>query len=128
MSKTSLEQTIAEAAQIFAAQVIDAVKGATVQELIAMHGATSTSTQSGRRPEMSDPSAAAPVKKVKNYPKCAYPGCNKNRFVRGKGFCGEHWRLWKNGKIKSAEYYKAQAAAPQKGAKKAVKRGRASKK
>jgi hypothetical protein len=42
---------------------------------------------------------------VKNYPKCAYPGCTKNRFVRGKGFCGDHWRMWLAGKIKSAEEY-----------------------
>ena len=51
---------------------------------------------------------APAVKKrvVRNYPKCAYPGCGNNRFVRGKGFCGEHWRMWKAGKIKAADKYK----------------------
>ena len=34
-----------------------------------------------------------------SYPKCEYPGCDRNRFVRGKGYCGEHWRLWKDGQI-----------------------------
>jgi len=43
---------------------------------------------------------------VKNYPKCAYPKCNKNRFPRGKSFCGEHWRQWKASKIKAASTYK----------------------
>ena len=41
----------------------------------------------------------------RGYPKCAYPGCGENRFVRGKGFCGEHWKQWKAGEIESAEYY-----------------------
>jgi hypothetical protein len=42
----------------------------------------------------------------RNYPKCAFPGCKKNRFPRGEGFCGEHWRLWKSKKIKDAASYK----------------------
>ena len=42
---------------------------------------------------------------VENYPKCAYPGCNKNRFPRGKGFCGEHWKMWVKGKISDAGHY-----------------------
>ncbi len=55
--------------------------------------------------------AAKPLKKkrvVKNYPQCAFPKCNSNRFPRGKGFCGEHWRMWLAGKIKDASTYKPQ--------------------
>jgi hypothetical protein len=52
----------------------------------------------GRKPGRK-PAAAkvvkAPAKKkrvVKNYPKCSVPGCGKNRFPRGKGMCGEHYK------------------------------------
>ncbi|MCP4680030.1 MAG: hypothetical protein GY854_31975 [Deltaproteobacteria bacterium] len=58
----------------------------------------------------------APKKKkrvVKNYPKCAYPRCTNNRFPRGKGFCGDHWRQFVAGKIKAADTFK-KAAKPAK--------------
>jgi uncharacterized Zn finger protein len=44
-------------------------------------------------------------KKAANYPKCAFPGCPKNRFPRGKGFCGEHFRMWLAGEIAAAAEY-----------------------
>jgi len=118
MPKSKLEKAIAEAAQGFALQVIEAVKGATLQELIALQEGTAPKRRGrkpGRKPGPKPKAAAkkkaaakAPAKKkrvVKNYPKCAYPGCSKNRFPRGKGFCGEHWKLFESGKIKSADYY-----------------------
>ncbi|MDD5307045.1 MAG: hypothetical protein PHU25_06960 [Deltaproteobacteria bacterium] len=56
--------------------------------------------------------AAAPAKKkkrvVKDYPKCAYPGCDRNRFVRGRGFCGLHWKMWMDGRISDASHYHKQ--------------------
>ncbi len=44
-------------------------------------------------------------KKAANYPMCAYPGCGKNRYPRGKGFCGEHFRMWLAGEIASADEF-----------------------
>jgi hypothetical protein len=110
-------------------EIVEAVKGASLQELIALQGekpkrrgrkpgpkpkkkpGPKAKRGPGRPPKAGKKKAAAKktVKKkrvVKNYPKCAYPRCNKNRFPRGKGFCGDHWRQWKAGKIKDAEHYK----------------------
>jgi hypothetical protein len=66
----------------------------------------------GRKPKAAKaakaPAAAKTKKKrvVKNYPKCAFPSCGKNRFVRGKGFCGEHFKQFQDGKIQDAASYK----------------------
>jgi hypothetical protein len=115
-----LEKQIEEAAAMFALQVIEAVKSATVQELMALHAQGSEAPlpkkrgrKPGPKPQVEVEVEAEPQAKVdgrknrvvKNYPKCAYPKCNNNRFPRGQGFCGEHWRLWKAGKIKSAAEY-----------------------
>jgi hypothetical protein len=113
MARKTLEKAIASAAKDFALQIIDAVKGATLQELIALQ--EGKPVRRGRKPGRPAKKKAAKktVKKkrvVKNYPKCAYPKCNKNRFPRGKGFCGNHWRQWKAGKIKAASTYKKPAA------------------
>ncbi|MCU0662624.1 MAG: SWIM zinc finger family protein [Myxococcota bacterium] len=45
-----------------------------------------------------------PAKKPKEsvprkFPTCVFPGCDKNRFVRGRGYCGEHWKRWQQGEI-----------------------------
>ncbi len=117
MAKTDLEQTIENASNEFALFIINAVKSATLQELIALQ-----SDGAPRRPERQSgfkpgptpwspeaPVDAAPVRRkrvVKNYPKCAYPDCDKNRFPRGKGFCGEHWRQFEAGQIESADHYR----------------------
>ena len=129
MSRTNLENAIQQAANDFALKIIDAVKGATLQELIALQS-REVPKKLGRKPgsrpgpkpgrksgpktvrkkkvQAATKKVAAANKKrvVRNYPKCAYPGCENNRFVRGKGFCGEHWREWKAGKIKAASKYK----------------------
>jgi len=130
--KASLEAAITKAAAGFAMEIIEAVKGASLQELLALQG--EKPKRRGRKPgpkpkkKVGRPKKAGAkrgpgrprkavakkavkptVKKkrvVKNYPKCAYPKCNKNRFPRGKGFCGDHWRQWKAGKIKDAASYK----------------------
>ncbi len=112
MSKSTIKKQIEEAAISFALQVVEAVKSATLEELIALQGGGSSPAVTGKRGRK--PSKAATPKKVdgrknrivKNYPKCAYPKCQKNRFPRGKGFCGEHWRMWKEGKIKAASTYR----------------------
>jgi len=130
--KASLEAAIAKAAGKFAMEIVEAVKGASLQEMIALQGGDGKKRR-GRKPGPKPKAKKKPgpkpkakrgpgrpkkkvvakkkvaVKKkrvVKNYPKCAYPRCNKNRFPRGKGFCGEHWKQWKAGKIKAASTYK----------------------
>ena len=56
-----------------------------------------------------EPKTTKPVAKkrvVRNFPKCAYLRCKKNRFPKGEGYCGEHWRAFKAGKIGAAGTYK----------------------
>ncbi len=143
MKKSNLESVIEQAATNFALEIVNAVRGATLQELIALQskedvakparkkpgpkpGKKKTAVKAERKKPGPKPGkkkaaaktkakaaakvtkkvAAAKKRVVRNYPKCAYPGCSNNRFVRGKGFCGEHWRMWKAGKIKAAEKYK----------------------
>lgn len=109
MTKTPLERAILEAARQFALQVVEVVKASTLQELLKLEGNASPHPQPGRKPAAAKEATApaSKLKKLKNYPKCAYPKCNKNRFVRGKGFCGDHWRAWLDGKIKAADAYKS---------------------
>ena len=117
--KSSLETSVAQAAAAFAAQIVDAVRGATLQELIALQGAAAAKVpgkkrgpKAGRKakavPKAAKAAAKPKAKKrvVKNYPKCAYPKCGKNRFPRGKGFCGEHFKAFEAGKIKAAKEYR----------------------
>lgn len=141
MAKTSLETAIAQAAQNFASVIVEAVKSASLQELLSIQSGPTPKRRgrkpgpkpkTGKKPSRPKKTAAkksgrkrgrpkkiatrkititkkvAPKKKrvAKNYPKCAHPKCGKNRFPRGKGFCGEHWRQWKAGKIKDAASYK----------------------
>ena len=109
-----LEKQIEEAAAQFALQIIDAVKSATLQELMALQeGSGGLPRVRGRKIGLKAEDEGDAGKKVdgrknrvvKNYPKCAFPKCNNNRFPRGEGFCGEHWRQWKAGKIKAASEY-----------------------
>ena len=114
--KTALENAIAAAAERFAGQIIDAVKGATLQELLALQAEGPISTPAPKRGPGRPPKSATPPlgakptqrkkRKPMNYPKCAFPGCGKNRFPRGKGFCGEHFNRYQAGEIKSAAEYK----------------------
>ena len=106
-----LASIIEKAANAFALSIIDAVKGATLQELLAMQGAATPGRKRGRPPKTAvtvtakkagrkpaKPAAkkvakAATKKKAKiNWPKCAVPGCGKNRYSRGNGMCGAHFK------------------------------------
>jgi len=115
MPKNRLEETIAKAANKFALEILAAVKASSLQELMALSKggapAGEKKARRGRKPKAAKAAKAAkavkdakPRKKrvVKNYPKCAYAGCNKNRFPRGKGYCGDHWKQWTEGKIPAA--------------------------
>ncbi len=104
----TLEKQIEEAAAAFALEIVNAVKKATLQELMALQAEGASGKRRGRKPQAAQPTKKVDGRKnriVKNYPKCAYPKCNNNRFPRGQGFCGEHWRQWQEGKIKSAAEY-----------------------
>ena len=35
---------------------------------------------------------SANKKRSANYPKCSVPGCGKNRYSRGNGMCGAHFK------------------------------------
>ena len=121
MGKSNLEGAIEKAASEFSKVIIAAVKSATLQELMALQAAGVGASKARRKPGRprglkiakakkvaKKATAAAPKKKrvVKNYPKCAYPGCEKNRFPRGKGYCGDHWRMSLAGKIKGEDSHK----------------------
>lgn len=43
--------------------------------------------------------------------RCAYPGCENQRAKRGKGFCGQHHKMWREGKVKDAGQYPAKDPA-----------------
>ena len=115
MAKRTLETAIGDAAGAFARQIIDAVKGATIEELVALQGGKAPQksgpkpgAKRGRKPGRPPKATQAAVTQKRgttNYPKCAYPSCGKNRFARGRGFCGDHWRQWLAGKIKDADNY-----------------------
>ena len=137
MPKLKLETTIQKAASDFALTIVDAVKGATLEELIALQGERpkrrgrkpgpkpKAKKKPGRKPgrpkkakpgpkpkaksaaakKVAAKKAAANKKRSINYPKCAYPGCKNNRYARGKGFCGDHFKKFKAGKIKAADSY-----------------------
>jgi hypothetical protein len=104
MRKNRLQQVVALAAEKFALEIIAAVKASSLQELMSLTGKSAPAPKKGRPAAAKKEKAATPKKKrvVKNYPKCAFPGCKKNRFPRGKGYCGDHWRQWKEGKIPAA--------------------------
>jgi hypothetical protein len=141
MEKSNLEQAIQTAAADFALVVIDAIKAATLQELMALHPAGTAAAApakrgpgrpKGKKNAAKATTTAPPTKKkrvVLNYPKCAFPGCQNNRFPRGKGFCGDHWHAFEAGKIKSAaEYGKpGKPAARKKSRKRAAKVAKPSK-
>jgi hypothetical protein len=133
MAKTNLEQAINSAAGKFALEIVEAVKGATLEELIALQSGTprkKPGPKPGAKKRGRPPKKVAVKKKrvVKNYPKCAYPSCNKNRFVRGKGFCGDHYKKFTEGKIKSAEEYKKGGTKKKAAPKKKVVKKKATKK
>jgi hypothetical protein len=101
MPKNRLEEVVARAAEKFAMEIIHAVKASSLQELMSL---TPDGVDISEKSVEKKGKEATPRKKrvVKNYPKCALPGCEKNRFPRGKGYCGDHWKEWKAGKIPAA--------------------------
>ncbi|MCP4606946.1 MAG: hypothetical protein GY847_41620 [Proteobacteria bacterium] len=112
MPKSNLKNSVEQAAESFALQIITAIRSATLKELVELQEdgkPKKPGRKRGPKPKVVEQVVEKPARKkrvVKNYPKCAYTGCDNNRFVRGKGFCGDHWKMWLAGKIKAAEEYK----------------------
>ena len=129
---TQLASIIEKAANAFALSIIAAVKGATLQELLAMQGGAAPGRKRGRPPKAKPgrkPGRPAKVaarvtakkpdrkpakraakkiakkatmtsankKRSANYPKCSVPGCGKNRYAKGNGMCGAHFKASKAG-------------------------------
>ena len=144
----NLELMISKAVSDFTGKIIAAVKGSTLQELLAMRevAAAAPGRKRGRPPKVKPgrkagrPAKATATKNVKakpgrkpgrppkakpgrkpgrpakatskkitkkaaktsankkrsiNYPKCSVPGCGKNRYAKGNGLCGEHFKASK---------------------------------
>ena len=142
---SQLASVIEKAADAFAREIIAAVKGSTLQELLAMRevAAAAPGRKRGRPPKVKPgrkagrPAKATATKNVKakpgrkpgrppkakpgrkpgrpakatskkitkkaaktsankkrsiNYPKCSVPGCGKNRYSKGNGMCGAHFK------------------------------------
>ncbi|MFA5762946.1 MAG: hypothetical protein WC931_05160 [Bacilli bacterium] len=115
---SNLQAVIEKTANDFAKSIIDAVKQSSLQELLALQGGTApvvagakkrgrppktTARKRGRPPKAvakpktkktAKKAVKAPAKKKRkiNYPKCSVPGCGKNRWARGNGMCGEHYK------------------------------------
>jgi hypothetical protein len=111
---SQLTYTIEKAASTFALSIIAAVKGASLQELLALQGCAARKrgrppkAKLGRKPgrpakatavkasakKIAKKTAmtAANKKRSANYPKCSVPGCGKNRYSKGNGMCGAHFK------------------------------------
>ena len=105
---SQLASAIEKAAEAFALSIINAVKGATLQELLAMQGGVAPTVtgakRRGRPPKAKAKKVAKEAAKVRvrkrakiNWPKCKHRGCKKNAWSRGKGMCGKHFKASKAG-------------------------------
>ena len=131
---SQLASVIEKAAETFAREIIVAVKGASLQELLAMQGVAAAPARKRGRPPKAKPGrkpgrpakvkpgrkpgrpakatakkatakklpkkaamTSANKKRSANYPKCSVPGCGKNRYAKGNGMCGEHFKASKAG-------------------------------
>jgi len=101
MRKTGLTKAIDAAIVEFTDLMLDAVRELPLDELSALRGEDLIV-----RPEPEPEPALRPKRKGrakrKKHLVCAYPGCDRNRFVRGHGYCGKHWKRWKRGELPDA--------------------------
>lgn len=96
-----LATAIRNAADKFADSILAAVKGASLQELLALQAGAPAArrgrppkAKAGRKPgrppkAVAKKAAAKAAKKIK-WPKCKHEGCKRNAWAQGKGFCGQH--------------------------------------
>jgi hypothetical protein len=90
---SQLASIIEKAANAFAKEIIAAVKGASLKELLALEGGAVPARKRGRPPKAVVDSKAKPKarKRAKiKWPKCKHRGCKRNAWERGNGFCGKH--------------------------------------
>ena len=120
MTNNKLASAIKDAIADASLQIVAAVKNSTLDDLLALQGDSDASKQTKFQQTLLPFASSSPdvivvrtrkprVEKKRthsNYPKCAYPGCGRNLFMRGKGFCGLHWKMWLAGEIEDAEHYK----------------------
>lgn len=109
MPKTDLEKAIDDAVSEFTDFVVDAVRDLPLDELSELRGEdliVRPKIPVASKPELVERVEPEPAPKAseaeKERPKCAFPDCERNRFVRGQGYCGKHWKKWKRGEIEGA--------------------------
>ncbi len=123
MANNELEIEIRQAVIEASQQIVAVIKNSTLQDLIALQaqgkslaGRSAKRTVSSSNAVPDETIAAEPEANNKKgkipYPKCAYPGCDRNLFMRGKGFCGVHWKMWRSGQIEDSAHYLQQEDHP----------------
>jgi hypothetical protein len=82
--------------------VVAALGSVPLSEIASLSGALGRLGQNGI-PAAARPAVAVVKKRrVLNYPKCAWPGCTKNRSPRTIPYCGEHFRANRAGETPPA--------------------------
>jgi hypothetical protein len=100
MRENGLRRAIDAAVAEFTELMLDAVRGLPLDELSALRGEDLIVRPEPEPEPKPKPKGSA---KRRRHPKCAFPGCERNRFVRGHGYCGKHWKRWKRGELPDAE-------------------------
>ncbi len=106
-SGSNLESRIQEFAQRFARDIIAALSSAPLSDIARLSGngaraaalATGTASAAAAGPGRR---GAKGKRKMLNYPKCHWPGCNKNMSPRTRPWCGEHNRRVQSGEAAPA--------------------------
>lgn len=98
-SVSSLEARIQEQAQVFAREVVAALRSAPLSDLAVLSGAVPTIISA---PQVTPgDTGLTPTgrkkRKMTNYPKCHWGSCQKNMSPRTRPYCGEHNRKVKAG-------------------------------
>jgi len=64
---------------------------------VSKKAAKKTAPKAGKKAAKTVAKTSANKKRSINYPKCSVPGCGKNRYAKGNGMCGEHFKASKAG-------------------------------
>jgi hypothetical protein len=88
---SSIHTAIESATTRFVAAILEAIQSATLTELLALQANTTAPARRDRPPKVAKTVKAPARKRAKmTWPKCKEPGCKKNAWRRGHGYCGEH--------------------------------------
>jgi len=95
-----LQQVIDKAATRFATDVMEAIRGVPLSELLATRpDAAPVAAKKRGRPakkmtvKLAKKIAAKLPKAKRGYPKCSVSGCKNTMWARGEGMCGMHFKL-----------------------------------